>query len=70
MMKELSDYLTINEAAKRRGVSRQAVQDLISRGRLKARRLGRQWLIHRLDLSAYKPDPGGRPKRTKSSRKQ
>jgi excisionase family DNA binding protein len=58
---KLDDYLTVNEAAKNRGVSRQAIQDLISRGRLKASRVGNQWLIHKRDLAGYKPDPGGRP---------
>ena len=62
-MTNIKDYLTISEAARHRGVTVQAIQDLIYRGRLKAQRMGRSWLIHKRDLAAYTPDPGGRPKK-------
>jgi len=58
----LSDYLTVNEAAERRGLTRQAILALISRERLPAKRVGRQWLIHRRDLDAFQVIPAGRPK--------
>lgn len=70
-MAGITDYLTVPQAAKKRGVSRQAILHLISEGKLAAQKLGRQWLIHKRDLAAYTPDPGGRPptKRTTTSPK-
>ncbi len=70
-MPGITDYLTVSQAAKKRGVSRQAILHLITEGKLQATRIGRNWLIHKRDLAAYTPDPGGRPpaKRTKKSPK-
>jgi excisionase family DNA binding protein len=62
-MTELKDYLTVPEAAAKRGVSRQAILHLIDEGKLKATRIGPVWLIHKNDLAAYTPDPGGRPRK-------
>ena len=60
-MTELKDYLTVPQAAAKRGVSRQAILHLIEEGKLKATQMGRVWLIHKDDLSAYTPGIGGRP---------
>lgn len=60
-MTELKHYLTVPEAAAKRGVSRQAILHLIKEGKLKATQMGRVWLIHKDDLAAYTPAPGGRP---------
>jgi excisionase family DNA binding protein len=69
-MSEIPGYLTVNEAAERRGVRRQAILALIARGRLKAFSVGKQWLIKKADLEAFEPLPAGRPrKRTKKSPK-
>ena len=64
-MSELGNYLTITEAAELRGVSRQAIFELIKRGRLKATRLGRQWLIRKSDVRRFKAKPAGRPPQSK-----
>jgi len=64
-MAALSDYRTITEAAELRGVSRQAIFELIKRGRLKATRLGSQWLIRKSDIRRFKPQPAGRPPQSK-----
>lgn len=62
-MLDITDYMTVPEAAKKQGVSRQAILHLIDKGKgkLHATRVGRQWLIHKDDLAAYAPDQGGRP---------
>jgi excisionase family DNA binding protein len=64
-MPSLDDYITVPDAAKERGVTEQAILDLIYRGKLAAQKVGRQWLIKKRDLAAYTPDPGGRPPKKK-----
>ena len=64
-MAELKDYLTVPEAAAKRGVSRQAILHLINERKLKATQMGRVWLIHKDDLAAYTPGLGGRPPKKK-----
>jgi excisionase family DNA binding protein len=53
---ELSDYLTISEAAELKRVSREAVRLAIERGDLPAAMVGGRWLILRADLGGYRPD--------------
>lgn len=48
------DYLTIQQVAQLRGTSRRAVQLLVTRGALPARRLGHAWLITVADAIAYR----------------
>ena len=62
-MVNVSQYLTVTQAAELRGISRQAVLESIKRGTLKATKLGNQWLIHRKDIERFVPHPGGKPKR-------
>lgn len=50
----LSDWLTTQQAADDLGVKRRNVQDLITRKRLSAQRVGRDWLIRRSDLDAVR----------------
>jgi len=64
-MSDIPGYLTVNEAAERRGVRRQSVLSLIDRKRLKAYRVGKQWLIREEDLEAFVPLPAGRPRQTR-----
>ncbi len=47
--------ITTGEAARQKGVSRTAIVDAITRGDLKATRVGRFWLIAEKDLAAYVP---------------
>ncbi len=61
--------MTVTEAAETRGVTRQAILALIDRGTLPATRVGNQWIIRRRDLSAFKPQSGGRPKTKKVPRR-
>ena len=53
---ELSDYMTVSEAAGVKCVSREAVRLAIERGDLPASRVGGRLLIRRADLDGYRPD--------------
>jgi excisionase family DNA binding protein len=57
-----SDLMTIAQAAARRGVSKQAVNNWIKAG-LPAQRFGNQYLITAADLARFIPRPRGRTKR-------
>ena len=52
---------TTREAAAFLGVTRRRVQQLVKRGQLKARKVGRDWLIDDDALRRYVPQPVGRP---------
>jgi excisionase family DNA binding protein len=59
---DLKHYVTVNEAAELRGVSRQAILELIERKRLPAERVGRQWLIPKAKLENFERiAPGRKP---------
>ena len=45
------DYLTISEAAKEIGVTRQTISRWLKRGELHAEKIGREKVIHRKELS-------------------
>ena len=53
--------LTTKQAAKELGISPRRVRALITAGRLKARKIGRDYLIDSRHLAAFKPLPPGRP---------
>ncbi len=44
-----------------RGVTRQAIGKLVGKGKLKTLEIAGHTLVHRADVKAYKPQPGGRP---------
>lgn len=50
------------EAAERLGICDSMVRRLIREGRLKARRVGRAWVIEERHVVAYEKGPGGWPK--------
>jgi excisionase family DNA binding protein len=62
-MPTITDYLTVTQVAEMRGTSRQAVLESISRGTLKATKVGNQWLIQKKDMERFVPHAGGKPKR-------
>jgi excisionase family DNA binding protein len=68
-MTDITQYLTVTQVADERGISRQAVLESISRGTLKATKVGNQWLIQKKDLERFVPHPGGKPKRKARRRK-
>jgi len=56
-----SDWISQAEAARLRGVSRQAIALLVKKKRLKVLKIGGRLLVSRKDLEAFKPEPAGRP---------
>jgi Helix-turn-helix domain len=65
-MRDLAkDYVSVSQAAKMRGVSRQAILKALSRGTLKGTQIDQFWLIHRRDLMAFEPRTDGGVKRKK-----
>ena len=57
------------EAAKRLGVTANRVRALIDAKRLKAMKVGREWLIDPKDLIAVKKRKTGRPKSSKTTKR-
>jgi DNA binding domain, excisionase family len=56
-----SDWISQSEAARLRGVSRQAIALLVKRGRLPVLKIGGRALVRRKDVEEFSPDPAGRP---------
>lgn len=55
--------LTVPEVAEKMGLSVRRVQQFVQSGRLKAKKIGRQWFIQRSEylIFASRPRPVGRP---------
>lgn len=53
--------LTTEQAARELGVSTRRVRQYIEEGRLKAKKIGRDYIINSRSLAAFKPLPPGRP---------
>ena len=63
---DLSELVSIPEAAKMRGVSTQAIQHLMKLGRFTIIEIsGRKFLL-RKEVEAFKPGVAGRPRKDKS----
>lgn len=58
------DWISQSEAARLRGVSRQAISKLIKKGHLRTLEVGGYILVSRADLHNFKPSTAGRPKRS------
>jgi excisionase family DNA binding protein len=57
----MEPLLTTTQAAERLGVSRRRVLAMIRSGRLRAERIGRDWLIAEADLALVQERKPGRP---------
>ena len=65
-----SRWISQSEAARTRGISRQAVSDLIKRGRLTTLVIAGKTLVLRSEIEKFKPlDPGPKPKRKRAKKK-
>jgi excisionase family DNA binding protein len=53
MVRQLPGYLTLAEAAKQAGLSPSTLRVQIWNGRIKATKVGRDWVITRDELRAY-----------------
>jgi excisionase family DNA binding protein len=69
MKVELQDLITQTEAAEIRGVSNQAISDLVKRGKLRTLSIGKRKFLLRSEVKAYKPAKGGRPRTRKPKRR-
>jgi excisionase family DNA binding protein len=58
---DLEDLITQAEAARIRAVSREAIYDLVARGKLKVVEIGGHKFVRRRDVENYEPQAGGRP---------
>jgi len=58
-----TELYTIPEAAQYFGISRQRLWKLVDEGRIKAQRIGQQWLIKERDLLKLEWKRAGRPQR-------
>ena len=58
------------EAARRLNVTQSRVRAMIDAGRLKAIRVGREWLIDPKDLDAVKDRKVGRPRKARKTSKR
>lgn len=58
-----AEWITKAEAARIRGVSRQAIAKLVRKGKLLTLEIAGRSLLKRADVEAYQPEPGGRPAR-------
>lgn len=57
----MSDLLTVDQAAGELGVTARRVRALIKDERLRAEKVGRDWLIRKRDLDAVRERKPGRP---------
>jgi excisionase family DNA binding protein len=57
------DWISQAEAARIRGVSRQAIARLVGKGRFRVLRIGGKTLLKRADVKSYQPEAPGRPRK-------
>ena len=61
-MTALSEWISQADAARLRGVSRQAIAKLVNNGRLKTLVVGGRKFVSRVEVQSFQPTPSGRPK--------
>lgn len=66
----IDDWISQVEAARIRGVSKQAIAKLIARKRLSAREIGGRMLVRRSEVEAFVPMPIGRPRKKAAPKKK
>ena len=60
---DADEWVSQAEAARIRGVSRQAIARLIKKGRFRVLKIGGKVLLKRSDVKAYEPEEPGRPRK-------
>ena len=63
---DLSDWISQSEAARLRGVTRQAIAKLVKKGRLKVLVLGGHTFVSKSELACFEMQAAGRPKKEKN----
>ena len=66
----IDNWISQVEAARIRGVSKQAIAKLIARKRLSAREIGGRMLVRRSEVEAFVPMPIGRPRKKSAPKKK
>jgi excisionase family DNA binding protein len=61
---EMSDLISQAEAARLRGVTRAAIQDLVRRERIRSVNVGGRALVYRSEIEDYERGEPGRPRKT------
>lgn len=61
-----NDWISQSEAARIRGVTRQAINRLIQRGKLSVLEIGGHTLVSRTEIECFQPGDPGRPQRSKN----
>lgn len=64
---EPSAWISQAAAAQMRGISRQAIADLVARKRLRTLEIGGKILVHRADIEKFTPKPPGPPPKAKKT---
>jgi excisionase family DNA binding protein len=59
---DMADLISQAEAARLRGVTRAAIQDLVRRGRIRSVNVGGRALVYRTEVESYEKGEPGRPK--------
>ena len=61
---DISTWISQSEAARLRGVSREAIYNLVKKNRLKTLKIGDKTLVNRIEVENYRPRlPGPKPKK-------
>ena len=60
------DWISQSEAARLRGVSRQAIFKLVKKGHLRTLEIGGYVLVNRSDVESFEPQASGRPTRRRA----
>jgi excisionase family DNA binding protein len=67
---DIADLISISEAARLRGVSHAAIQDLLMRGKLSAVEVAGRRLLSRAEVASFQPEPVGSPGKHATERTQ
>lgn len=62
----MTDLISQAEAARLRGVTRAAIQDLVRRGRIRSVEVGGRSLVYRSEILNYEQGEPGRPRKKES----
>jgi excisionase family DNA binding protein len=60
-LQDVTEWISQAEAARIRGVSRQAIAVLVKKERLATLKIGGRTLVKRKEVEEFVPDTGGRP---------
>lgn len=63
---DMADLISQAEAARLRGVTRAAIQDLVRRGRIRSVNVGGRSLVYRTEIVNYEQGEPGRPRKENS----